>query len=144
MGGPLWSPAVGVSDTTGDTPTIRRSGPLGSCMVGAGLAPALRYPHSCMVGAGLAPALELPQHARPQGPPHVHSTSLTPTEHPTALCASSYIFHITITLIRGQPFFLKDTPHLPGRNRNIDMSYPYMSQGVDNRIGDCLWSADSG
>src|SRR2546423_15555411 len=54
------------------------------------------------------------------------------------------VFHITITLIRGQSFFLKDTPHLPGCNRNIDMPYPNMGQRIDNRIGDCLRSADSG
>src|SRR5712672_906410 len=47
-------------------------------------------------------------------------------------------------LIRGQPFFLKDTPHLPGCDGNIDMTYTCMGKGIDDRVGNGLRSTHCG
>src|SRR2546426_5070438 len=47
-------------------------------------------------------------------------------------------------LIGRQAFFLEDTPHLPGADRNIDMAYANMSQRVDNGIGNRLRRTNGG
>src|SRR6266849_499334 len=47
-------------------------------------------------------------------------------------------------LIGRQGFFLEDSPHLPGAERNIDMAYANVSQRIDNGISNRLWCANSG
>src|SRR5260221_430047 len=48
-----------------------------------------------------------------------------------------------VSLIRSQALFLQDTPHLPGRDRNIYMPYANMRERIDNGISNCLRSAHS-
>ncbi len=49
-----------------------------------------------------------------------------------------------VTLVSSQAFLFEDLPHLPRRNRNIDMAHANMSQRIDDGVGNRLRRTNGG
>src|SRR5579884_3736946 len=70
-------------------------------------------------------------------PALIYLQTCLPPSHPPSL-----LFH-TITLISSQPFLSENTPHLPGRDGDIDMPHANVGQRVNDSIGNGLWRSNS-